>query len=235
MSLIGLLTATEKQVHLGRLHMRPIQWHLKNKWQVPESLEKAIPVPRSLHPHLQWWLEDTTCAADFYRCIKRRVGCSLKRAHGQSGLVTVRKQAAHKLSGTKSSLLSSERVPRPLYQQNSTCCNRQHYSSVIHNQGRRHEVGPAVCPSMENLDLVYLETSDSQSQTHSTYLETSDSQSQTHSKHIPDKLSRLGQTIQTEWSPGGFPSNMQQVAQASHRLICHKVQQQVTPVCVTST
>ena len=29
-SMIGLLTATEKQVHLGRLHMRPIQWHLKS-------------------------------------------------------------------------------------------------------------------------------------------------------------------------------------------------------------
>ena len=56
MSLIGLLTATEKQVHLGRLHMRPIQWHLKNNWRVPESLEKVIPIPRSLHPHLQWWL-----------------------------------------------------------------------------------------------------------------------------------------------------------------------------------
>ena len=40
MSLIGLLTATEKQVHLGRLHMRPIQWHLKNHWRIPESLEK---------------------------------------------------------------------------------------------------------------------------------------------------------------------------------------------------
>ena len=58
MSLIGLLTATEKQVHLGRLHMRPIQWHLKNNWRVPESLEKVIPVPRSLHPHLQWWLAE---------------------------------------------------------------------------------------------------------------------------------------------------------------------------------
>ena len=58
MSLIGLLTATEKQVHLGRLHMRPIQWHLKNNWRVPESLEKVIPLPRSLHPHLQWWLEE---------------------------------------------------------------------------------------------------------------------------------------------------------------------------------
>ena len=49
MSLIGLLTATEKQVHLGR--------HLKNNWRVPESLEKVIPIPRSLHPHLQWWLQ----------------------------------------------------------------------------------------------------------------------------------------------------------------------------------
>ena len=58
MSLIGLLTATEKQVHLGRLHMRPIQWHLNN-WRVPESLEKVIPIPRSLHPHLQWWLEES--------------------------------------------------------------------------------------------------------------------------------------------------------------------------------
>ena len=56
MSLIGLLTATEKQVHLGRLH--------------------AI----------------KTCSADLYRCIKRRVGRSLKRAHGQRLLVTTRKQ-----------------------------------------------------------------------------------------------------------------------------------------------
>ena len=51
-------TETEKQVHLGRLHMRPIQWHLKNNWRVPESLEKVIPVSKSLHPHLRWWLEE---------------------------------------------------------------------------------------------------------------------------------------------------------------------------------
>ena len=58
MSLIGLLTATEKQVVSGRLHMRPIQWHLKNHWHVPEVLEKEIPLPRSLYPHLQWWLDE---------------------------------------------------------------------------------------------------------------------------------------------------------------------------------
>ena len=58
MSLIGLLTATEKQVPLGRLHMRPIQWHLKKHWRVPESLEKEIPIPRSLHQYLQWWTQE---------------------------------------------------------------------------------------------------------------------------------------------------------------------------------
>ena len=44
MPLIGLLTATEKQVHLGRLQIRPIQWH---HWKVPKSLEKVIPISRS--------------------------------------------------------------------------------------------------------------------------------------------------------------------------------------------
>ena len=58
MSLIGLLTATEKQVWSGRLHMRPIQWHLKRHWHVPEVLEKVIPVPQSLHSHLDWWLDE---------------------------------------------------------------------------------------------------------------------------------------------------------------------------------
>ena len=43
MSLIGLLTSTEKQVHLGRLHVRPIQWHLKNNWRVPETMERQSP------------------------------------------------------------------------------------------------------------------------------------------------------------------------------------------------
>ena len=54
------LTAIEKQAHLvlGRLHMRPIQWHLENNWRIPESLEKVIPIPKSLHPHLQWWLKE---------------------------------------------------------------------------------------------------------------------------------------------------------------------------------
>ena len=58
MPIIDLITATEKQVHLGRLHMRPIQWHLKNNWMVLESLEIVFPIPKSLHPHLRRWLKE---------------------------------------------------------------------------------------------------------------------------------------------------------------------------------
>ena len=118
-SLTGLLTAIEKQVHLGRLRMRPIQWHFKTNWRIPESLDKVIPLPRSLHPHLQWWLEESNVLRGpplhpikhaLQICIKRRVGRSLKRMHCKRVLVSDRKQTAHKLSGTKSSLPSLKRV-----------------------------------------------------------------------------------------------------------------------------
>ena len=130
-----------------------------------------------------------TCSANLYRRIKRRVGRSLKRAHCKRDLVPSRKQAAYKLFGTKSSFSSLKRVPRPLIRQDSSCSNRQHHSGVIHKQGRRHEVGLTLSPTVENLDLVCKK------------------QVTLKARHIPgwlnmvaDKLSRLGQTIQMEWS-----------------------------------
>ena len=124
MSLIWRLTATEKPVDLGGHHMRPIQWHFKNNWSVSESLEKVIPIPRSLHTHLKWWFQEENVLqgqplhplshALQIRCIKRRVGCSLSGTHCKGNLVHTRKQVANKLSGTKDNLSVSKRVPRPL-------------------------------------------------------------------------------------------------------------------------
>ena len=53
---------------------------------------------------------------------------------------------------------------------------------------------------------------------------------------VADKLSRLGQTIQTEWSllPEVFHSICSR-GTGSNRLICYEVQQQVASVCVTGT
>ena len=171
-------------------------------------------------------LEPKTCSANLYRHIKRRVGRSLKRAHCQRNLVTARKQAAYKLPRTKGSLSSLKRVLRRLCRQDSTCGNRQHYSSVIHKQGRRHEVGHTLCPTVENLDLVYQTSSNSQSPTHSGPAERGSRQT------IPFRTDHSNGMVPPS---RGFPNIMQQVAPTSNRLVCHEVQQQAPCVRVTGT
>ena len=126
MSLKGLLTATDKQVHTGELHQRPIQWHLKNHWRIPESLDaRSYPstfkmvTPNGTQPFRSSYL---------YRCLKRRLGGSLRRS----------------LRGNKSGLLG----PRPLFKQDGAQSNRQHHSCCLYKQGRRQEVAPTVCPTV---------------------------------------------------------------------------------------
>ena len=111
----------EKQVPSGRLHMRPIQWLLKNHWHIPESLEKIILIGRSLHPHLLWWVRKKRPArpapappsshgSDLYRRIKRRLGHTFRRLYRKGWLVCSRKQAAYQLSGIKGSLVGPQGV-----------------------------------------------------------------------------------------------------------------------------
>ena len=55
MSLIGLLASTEKMVPEGRLHMRPCQFHLKEHWRYPQSLNNLLPWTEAIAAHLDWW------------------------------------------------------------------------------------------------------------------------------------------------------------------------------------
>ena len=144
-----------------------------------------------------------TCAANLYRRVKRRVGHSLKRAHCKGKLVPSRKQVAYKLPGTQSSFLSLKRVPRPLHKQDSSCSNRQYHSGSIYKQGRRYEIGSALRPSVEDLDLVYQKSSNPQSPTYPGPPKCDSRQAvQTRPDH-PDRVV----------SPSrGLPSYMQQVA-----------------------
>ena len=167
-----------------------------------------------------------TCSANFYRRIKRRVGRSLKRVHCKRVLVGAGKQAAHKLSGTQSSVSSPQRVPRPLCRQNSSSSNRQYYSGSLHKQGRRHEVGPTVCPTVENLDLVFPATSDSKSPTHPRPFKCDSRQTIQAGSDHPNRVVPPS---------GSFSTNMQPMAPPSNRPFCHEVQPQITSVCLSST
>ena len=238
MSLIGLLTATEKQVHLCRLHMRPIQWHLKNNWRVPESLEKIIPLPRSLHPHLQWWLEEDHVLQGqplhpikhalqiFTDASKEGWGAHLNEFTARGSWSVPESKLHIKLSGTKSSFSSLKRVPKSLCRQNSPGRNRQYYSGSLHKQGRRNEVGPTMCPTVENLDLVFPATSVSKSSTHPRPFKCDNRQTIQAGSDHPNRVVPPS---------GSFSTDMQPMAPASNRSICHEVQPQVTSVCISST
>ena len=52
MSLIGLLASMEKMVPEGPLHMRPFQFHLKEHWRYPQSLDNLLPWTDVISAHL---------------------------------------------------------------------------------------------------------------------------------------------------------------------------------------
>ena len=95
--------------------MRPFQWHLKENWTFPQSLDKLLPWSDSITPGLV--AESTKCSqrcrsppprtqrSSVYRCLKRRLGRSLKSRFYQRTVVRSRKIIAHKRFRTKGSVL----------------------------------------------------------------------------------------------------------------------------------
>ena len=179
MSLIGLLTATEKQVTLGRLHMRPIQWHLKKHWRVPESLEKEIPIPRSLHQYLQWWTQEENVLKGqplhplrhavqiFTDASKEGWGAHLGDFTA-SGTWSVPESKLHiNFLELKAVLLALKKIPTFSARKGRPDCHRQHYGCSIHQQGRRYEVRLTLCPSLAAPMLVQPQSNSTEGQTHS--------------------------------------------------------------------
>ena len=107
-----------------------------------------------------------SCHSNLYRCLKRRLGCSLRRLHDKRHLVSSRKSSSYKLPGTKSCLTSLEKIPAPSSRKSRSSCHRQHYSCGIHQQGGRYEVRLTLCPSVATPVLVQSETDCSKGQAH---------------------------------------------------------------------
>ena len=83
-----------------------------------------------------------------------------------------------------------------------------------------------MCPTVENLDLVFPATSGSKSPTHPRLTKCDSGQTIQAGSDHPDRVVPPS---------GSFSKVMQKMAPASDRPICHEVQPQVTSVCVSST
>ena len=144
------------------------------------------------------------------------MGCSSWQTYCKRCLVGTRKQTPHKLSGVKGGLSSPKRFPTSLYGQDCPGGHGQYNSSRLHKQGRGHE----------NLDLVYQPPDNAKSPAH---------------PRPPKCDSRQAIQAGSDHSnrvvppSGSFSTNMQSMAPASNRPICHEIQPQVTSVCLSST
>ena len=108
----------------------------------------------------------TTCSADLYRRIKRRVGRLLGRPYCKRNLVPSREQVTHKPLRAKSCISSSKRVSNPGLQQDSVDSYRQYNSGCLYQQRGGDEVGVTVCPTVENPVLVHQTTGNPQGMSH---------------------------------------------------------------------
>ena len=199
-------------------------WHLKKNWRVPESLEKVIPIPESLHPHLKWWLEEGNVLQGqplhplrhalqiLTDASKKGWGTHLNE-HTARGTWSLPKSKLHiNYLEIKVVFLALKKFQDFCSDKTSSCSNRQHYSGVIHTQRRRHEVGLTVCPVVENPDLVLQQTGDSQSPTHSRPAECSSRQAiQARPDHpewslLPEIFERICNGLRSIYLPRGSTS-----------------------------
>ena len=165
-------------------------------------------------------------ATNLHRCVRGGLGCTLRGSDSKGLLVSSREQVAHKLFRAKSCVPGSKRISRSLLRKVSSGSDRQHHSRCLHKQGRRHEVRPAVCPPMENPDLVQQGKDNSQGSTHPWSPECSSRQTVQVGSDHPDRVVP---------SPRGVQVDLQPVVSPGDRPICNQVQPQTTSVCVSST
>ena len=144
-----------------------------------------------------------TCSADLYRGIKRRVGFSLKRTHCKVNLVPYRKQATHKLPGTNGGFLALKEF-QDLCKNNIVLIATDNTTVAAYINKEGGMKSGSLCALLWRI-LTWCARK----------------QVTLKARHIPgllnmvaDRLSRLGQTIQTEWSL--LPEVFQAICQRCH-------------------
>ena len=217
--------------------MRPIQWHLKNNWRVPESLEKGIPIPRSLHPHLQWWLKKDNVLTDQpLHPIKHalQIFTSASKEGWSVHLIEPITRGTWSLPESKLHInylelkevcLALKKVPRPLLRQDNTCStDNTTVVSYINKEGGM--VSGSHCALLWRILTWCTRKQVTQSSIHSRPTERGSRQAIQAKLDHPNGVAGLSfQRSSTQYAAGS----------TKNRPICHEVQQQVASACVTGT
>ena len=151
MSLIGLLASMEKMVLEGRLHRRPFQFHLKEHWRYPQSLDNLLPWTEAIAAHLDWWQNPSNVmkGADlhpkdhsihlFTDASHEGWGAHLDQKFHKGSVVRSGKKATHICPRIEGGLPGPSRLQGPVPESNSVSCDGQLNSGSLHQQqGETH-------------------------------------------------------------------------------------------------
>ena len=209
MSLFGLLASTEKMVPEGRLHTRPFQFHLKDHWRYPRLV--AEPCKRDER------------YSTIFRCLKRRLGRSLRSKFYQGSVVRPGKKGTHKPPRVEIGFTGLSKLQGPVSQPNSASCNGQLNSGSLHKQTRRNSLRGDVPSPVEDRDMVSSLSHNIKSQTHSRVSECDGRPVQVE----PGAVNRMASTST------GVKTDLLQVVHCSCRSICHSSEPQTSTVRVS--
>ena len=237
MSLIGTLACLEKTVPLGRLHLRPFQWHLKRFWKFPDSLEKTIPVTLDLRKHISWWesrqnllrgsplhpMESTLSI--FTDASQKGWGAHLQQ-QSLSGLWTEQEQALHiNLLEMKAVFLALKGF-KETKRSKSASVFRQYVRRKLPEQTRWHKILSNGSSCMENNDISKCHGDPDKSETRPRQLEC-------HSR-LPVSQ-RQDHSVRMVVTPSNFSGNLSGMAHSHSRHVCHIKECKASSLCFSNT
>ena len=159
-----------------------------------------------------------------YRCLKRRLGRSLRTKLCARAVVTPGKRAPHKCPRIESCLPGPETLQRPVPGPNSASCDRQHNCGSLHKQTRRNSLSGDVRTPVEDHDLVPLFSHNIESQAHPRV-------SECHGRPTvqvePATVHRMVTTST------GVQTDLPKVVHSPRGPICHSSEPQAPTVCVS--
>ena len=217
--------------------MRPFQFHHKEHWRYPQSLDTLLPWTETISVHLEWWQNPTSVmkGADlhpkdhsiqiFTDASNKGWGAHLEQACTKGLWSDREKKATDKCSRAEGGFSSPSKVQGPVSKPSSVGCYRQLYSSSLHKQTRRNPLGRDVCSLVEDHDLVPSLPDNLKSQTHSRVSECDGRPSVQVEPSLVNRMVTASTGVQTDLS---------QVVHSSCRSICHSSEPHSSTVRISS-